>query len=74
MFKPSFYLFLASAVAMLITESVWLAPLVALFAAFTLHGLLDRAPPAPPMGELGIDEEDQHLEKRLAQFRKALHD
>jgi len=74
--KPSFFLFLASATAMLISTSLWFAPLVAWFAALTIRDLIFRLPPASPMSALEIDNEAEadRMADRFARFRKALHD
>ena len=70
--KLPFYLFLSSALFMLMTESLWLAPLVVLFAALAIHDLLNDTPPA---AELGVDfeEEENRLVYRLERFRKSLN-
>lgn len=74
--KPAFFLLLASILVMILTESLWFAPVVAWFAALTIRDLLNLLPPPPPMGELGMnnDEEVDKLSAGIARFRKALHD
>ena len=74
--KPSFFLFLASAIAMLISTSLWFATLVAWFAALSIRDLTFGLSPSSPMGALGIDYEAEadRMADRFARFRKALHD
>jgi len=74
MLKPSFFLFLAWVFAMILTESIWCAPFIVLFAIFAIRDVLRGMTPPRDQVELEVDEEDQHLAERLAQFRKALHD
>lgn len=74
MIKASFFLFLALVLAMILTKSIWCAPFIALFAAFAIRDVLRGMTPPRAQVELEVDDEDQHLAERLAQFRKALHD
>lgn len=74
--KPSFFLFLASVIALILAGSIWLLPVALFFAALAIRDVRHGLTMPPWEGELGIDndKEADMLAARFVRFRKALHD
>lgn len=73
MLKPSFFAFIASFLILILTESVWVAPLLLLLAIWSLVDVLRGSIAASTARQPSLEDEEQELANRIAQVRKALH-
>lgn len=73
MLKPSFFAFVASFLILILTETVWVAPLLLLLAIWSLVDVLRGSITASTERQPSLEDEEKELANRIAQVRKALH-